>query len=73
MEKNSLLLRNPGALPLADFYDLADTPPEVEWFANFDNANTKKAYERDVKEFMAFATVATPTQLRQVSRAHVIA
>ena len=38
-----------------------------------DNANTKKAYERDVKEFMAFATVSTPIQLRQVSRAHVIA
>ena len=34
MEQNSLLLRNPGALPLADFYDLADIPPEVEWFAN---------------------------------------
>jgi site-specific recombinase XerD len=73
MEHTSLLLRNEGALPLADFSDLADIPPEIEWFANLDNANTKKAYERDVKEFMAFATVSTPTQLRQVSRAHVIA
>jgi integrase/recombinase XerD len=73
MESHSLLLRNEGALPLSDFYDLADIPPEVEWFANLDNANTKKAYEHDVKEFMAFATVSTPIQLRQVSRAHVIA
>src|SRR5688572_10245876 len=73
MEHNSLLLQNPGALPLSDFYDLADIPPEVEWFANLDNANTKKAYERDVKEFLAFALVSTPAQLRQVSRAHVIA
>ena len=40
MEHNSLLLRNPGALPLSDFYDLADIPPEVEWFANLDNATT---------------------------------
>ena len=73
MEQHSLLRRNAGALPLADFSALADIPPEIEWFANLDNANTKKAYERDVKEFLAFATVATPTQLRQVSRAHVIA
>jgi integrase/recombinase XerD len=56
-----------------NFYDLADLPPEVEWFANLDNTNTKKAYACDVKEFMAFATVSTPSQLRQVSRAHVIA
>jgi integrase/recombinase XerD len=73
MEQHALLLRNEGALPLADFYDLADIPPEIEWFANLDNTNTKKAYEHDVKEFLAFATVTTPTQLRQVSRAHVIA
>ena len=73
MEQHSLLRRTAGALPLADFSALADIPPEIEWFANLDNANTKKAYERDVKEFLAFATVATPTQLRQVSRAHVIA
>ena len=45
MEQHSLLLRNEGALPLSDFYDLADIPPEVEWFANLDNANTKKAYD----------------------------
>ena len=73
MERNSLWLRHPGALPLADFYALVDIPPEVEWFANLDNAHTKKAYEHDVKEFMAFATLATLAQLRQVSRAHVIA
>ena len=73
MEHHSLLLRNPGALPLLDFSELADIPPELEWFANLDNANTKKAYERDVKKFMAFAVVSTPSQLRQVSRAHVIA
>jgi hypothetical protein len=64
MEQQSLRRRNPGALPLADFYELADIPPEIEWFANLDNANTKKAYERDVKEFLAFATVSTPSQLR---------
>jgi hypothetical protein len=42
MEQNSLQLRNPGAPPLFDFSDLADIPPEVEWFANLDNAHPKK-------------------------------
>jgi integrase/recombinase XerD len=73
MEKISLLVQNQGSLPLSDFFELADIPPELEWFANIDNTNTRRAYERDVKEFMAFAVVATPTQLRLVARAHVIA
>ena len=30
MEHKALLLRNPGGLPLADFSDLADIPPEIE-------------------------------------------
>src|SRR5262245_37131692 len=73
VKQKSLLIRNRGSLPLANFFDLADIPPEVEWFANIDNANTRRAYGRDVKEFMAFAAVATSTQLRLVTRAHVIA
>jgi integrase/recombinase XerD len=73
MEKKSPPSPYRGPLPLLEFTDLADIPPEIEWFANIDNANTRRAYERDVKEFMAFAAVATPAQLRSVVRAHVIA
>jgi hypothetical protein len=28
MDSTALLLRNPGALPLSDFYDLADIPDQ---------------------------------------------
>ncbi|MGE0822910.1 MAG: tyrosine-type recombinase/integrase [Candidatus Binatia bacterium] len=62
-----------SGLTVAQFSDLSAVPPEMEWFANIDNGNTRKAYECDVKEFMAFAGVTTPEVLRQVTRAHVIA
>jgi hypothetical protein len=38
----------------AEFYRLADVPPEVEWFGNLRNRHTRKAYANDIKEFMAF-------------------
>jgi len=31
-------------LTVADFQHLADTPPEVEWFANLDNDATRRAH-----------------------------
>src|SRR5215510_1614751 len=36
------------ALTAAEFYKLADIPPEIEWFANLRNPNTRKAYEKVV-------------------------
>jgi integrase/recombinase XerD len=73
MEDNALVPRNSRILTPAEFYDLSDIPPELEWFANLDNNNTRKAYERDVKEFLAFVGLGGPGQLRRVTRAHVIA
>src|SRR5271156_3743329 len=32
-------------LTAAEFQKLADVPPEVEWFANLDNPNTRRSYE----------------------------
>lgn len=57
----------------AQFQGLATIPPEVEWFANIRNPNTKRAYERDVKDFAAFVGIQTPEEFRNVTRAHVIA
>lgn len=31
-------------LTAAEFQDLAEVPPEVEWFANIENDNTRRAY-----------------------------
>ena len=61
------------ALTSAEFSQLADVPPETEWFANIDNAHTRRAYRNDLKEFMTFAGIRMPLELRLITRAHVIA
>jgi site-specific recombinase XerD len=61
------------ALTAAEFYKLADIPPEIEWFANLRNPNTRKAYENDLREFQQFAGIGQPHEFRAVTRAHVIA
>ena len=61
------------ALTAAEFQGLADVPPEVEWFANIENANTRRAYKVDVQDFMTFAGISTPLEFRLVKRAHLIA
>src|SRR5471030_1927830 len=60
-------------LTAAEFQNLADVPPEVEWFANLDNAHTRRAYENAVKDFMRFAGIRRPEEFRIVTRAHLIA
>ena len=37
-------------LTSAQFSELADVPPEIEWFANIDNPHTRRAYRNDLKE-----------------------
>ena len=56
-----------------EFRDLADVPPELEWFANIDNPRTKRAYQIDLKDFMQFAGILNPSDFRLVTRAHLIA
>ena len=60
-------------LTAAEFQNLADVPPEVEWFANLSNPNTRRAYEAAVKDFMRFAGIRRPEEFRIVTRAHLIA
>src|SRR5262249_1724740 len=48
-------------------------PPEIEWFANLKNENTRRAYRNDVTSFMKFAGITRPEEFRTVARAHVIA
>ncbi len=61
------------ALTAAEFCKLADVPPEIEWFANLRNPNTRKAYQNDLREFRRFVGIGRPEELRTVTRAHVIA
>ena len=60
-------------LTLAQYGDLADVPPEIEWLANITNPKTRRAYKIDVSEFLAFTGLMDVTQVRTVTRAHVIA
>jgi integrase/recombinase XerD len=57
----------------AQYGDLAELPPELEWLANITNPKTRRAYKIDVSEFWAFAGLGGPAELRTVTRAHVIA
>lgn len=69
-----LVLRNgERLLTKAEFNSLADVPPEVEWFANIQNPNTRRAYQNDLRDFRRFLGVVQPEEFRGVTRAHVIA
>jgi integrase/recombinase XerD len=56
-----------------EFQRLAEVPPEVEWFANIKNENTRKAYRADLSAFMKFTGIAAPEEFRVITRSHVIA
>src|SRR5215471_10902507 len=57
----------------AQYGDLAEVPPELEWLANITNPKTREAYRIDVREFSTFASLRGPAEFRTVTRAHVIA
>ncbi len=73
---SELQISNPKAerlLSRPEFQRLAEVPPEVEWFANLENENTRRAYRNDVGAFMRFVGIKRPEEFRAVTRAHVIA
>jgi integrase/recombinase XerD len=79
MKQELIVLTNPsvparrGTLTPAQFGDLAEVPPELEWLANLTNPKTRRAYKIDVEEFIAFAGLDGIAELRSITRAHVIA
>lgn len=60
-------------LTAAQFAGLAAVPAEAEWFANIHNRQTRRAYQNDLKDFMAFVGIKRPEEFRIVTRSHVIA
>ncbi len=60
-------------LTAPEFAGLAEVPPEVEWFENITNRQTRRAYRSDIADFMRFAGIRKPEEFRIVVRAHVIA
>ncbi len=60
-------------LSSADFRRLVDVPLVIEWFANIDNPQTKRAYRNALEDFMKFTGIERPDEFREISRAHIIA
>ena len=60
-------------LTAPEFHQLAQVPPATEWFANIDNANTRRAYRNDLQEFMSFIGISAADELRLITRAHMLA
>ena len=60
-------------LSRAEFFGLADLPPEHEWFASINNAHTRRAYQNDIHDFMTFTGIERPEEFRIVTRGHVLA
>jgi hypothetical protein len=62
----------PAARPLtaAEFHRLADVPPEVESFANLNNAHTRRVYENALRDFVGFPGIERPAEFHTVTRAY---
>lgn len=60
-------------LTATEFHHLANVPPEAEWFANIGNVRTRRAYQIDLRDFMAFTGIARTVEFRIVTRAHLLA
>jgi integrase/recombinase XerD len=67
------LVRSTRALTSPEFHRLATVPPEAQWFANLDSAQTRRAYQNDIQSFMAFVGIEKPEEFRTVARGHVLA
>ena len=72
-ENQALARIAPGMLSDEHFRKLSDMPAEAEWFANIDNANTRRAYKNDVREFTTFTDIKRSEDLRLIVRGHVLA
>ena len=76
MESEQILIpvqKDERKLTAREFQSLANVPAEAEWFANIENANTRRAYRTDVHDFMTFAGMRELGEFRMVKRAHLIA
>lgn len=73
MESGTVIVKTQVALTAEQFQGLTAIPPEAEWFANLTNPNTRRAYKADVGGFMAFLGIQRPEEIRQVTRAHLLA
>jgi hypothetical protein len=55
----------------AQFSELAEVPPEIEWLGNITNKKTQRACKIDVQGFVDFTGLREPAALGTVARPHV--
>lgn len=70
---NVLIQATSRILTAPEFQRLAEVPPEAQWFANLDNAKTRRAYKSDLQAFMTFTGIVKPEEFRAVTRSHILA
>lgn len=70
---SDLQLAGERRLTAAQFQQLATVPAAVEWFANIDNPQTRRAYQADLEDFCRFVGLSGAEEFRAVNRAHVLA
>ena len=67
-------LKSPNTLLTTErFQQLAEVPPEAQWFANLGSVQTRRAYKNDLRAFMQFTGIAKPEEFRIVARGHILA
>lgn len=54
-------------LTSVEFQTLAQVPAAVEWFANLDNPQTRRAYQNDLEDFCRFVGLASADEFRVVT------
>ena len=54
-----------SVLTSAQYRQLSEVPPAIEWFANISNPQTRRAYENDLRGFMKFVGIDRPEDLRR--------
>jgi site-specific recombinase XerD len=69
----ALAVRGERRLTATQFQGLAEVPAAAEWLANLSNPKTRRAYRSDIEDFTTFVGIHHPDELRQVTRAHVLA
>ena len=73
MVDTTITLLPARVLSAPEYQRLAEVPPEAQWFANLDSAQTRRAYENDIRAFMRFVGIERPEEFRTVARGHVLA
>lgn len=53
------------ALTAPEFHQLAEVSAEAQWFANLDSVQTRRAYQGDLRAFMAFSGIVRTSRISQ--------